>query len=480
MENSKNLAMAPSISEKSTIKNQESELTLRRSFHLPNELWLKIINYMKTKDIFGSFALVNKHFNSLTLDTSAIKYLQVKNIRGDPSKHENVMKVLSRCKSMIEFSIEDRRCDEYQFKSCINKALESSQKLKSLKILTRSLNLGIDEIYTPKSGALDAADRMFVECLEKLKDKLENIEFENGNLLYTVLDAICITKNLKRLAIKKGLFRAKYFIYNLANSENQLEEIELHYPLEEGEEEALIELFLKKQEKLKSVILKSHDCFPIFVRCHFPKLEKIYMYSSQATTKLETKHLEQFLAQSANLKSIEFDGHFNIDIANEYLYQIIKDRNIFIIFSRNPGKKIRRNLLDTKQSSLEDFLRQDPFVHAKYQTMKKQNSILSDNDTTSDTDDIIIFVPKTPNSMATRSETPTPKTDNGVPNYILYLLFTLFASGYFFILLAMFWFLGWARISFISMWPLGLCLLIILGSICLLSLTFLIYFKCKM
>ena len=64
-------------------------------------------------------------------------------------------------------------------------------------------------------------------------------------------------------------------------------------------------------------------------------------------------------------------------------------------------------------------------------------------------------------------------------DYILYLLFTLFASGYFFILLAMFWFLGWARIIFISMWPLGLCLLLILGSICFLISTFLIYFHCK-
>ena len=246
------------------------------------------------------------------------------------------------------------------------------------------------------------------------------------------------------------------------------------------EEKALTELFSKKQESLKSVILKNVYCSPILAVGYFPKLEKIYMYSSKALTNFETKNFEQLVAQAPKLKSIEFDGYFNIDIANEYLYQIIENRDIFVIFSRNLEKKTSRNLLDTKQSSLEEFLLQDPFVHAKYQTMKKQNSILSDNDTTSDTDDIIIFVPKTPNSMATRSETPTPKTDNGVPNYILYLLFTLFASGYFFILLAMFWFLGWARISFISMWPLGLCLLIILGSICLLSLTFLIYFKCKM
>ena len=114
--------MAPSTFEKSsTSDNQKSGLRVKRSIHLPNEIWLKIMNYLKTTDIFGSFALVDKHFNQLTL---AINYLQVKNIEGNPSKHYDVLKVLSRCEKLIEFSIEDRNCDEYQFKSCIIKAME--------------------------------------------------------------------------------------------------------------------------------------------------------------------------------------------------------------------------------------------------------------------------------------------------------------------------------------------------------------------
>ena len=133
MDNSNYLEMAPFTFEKSsTSDNQKSGLRVKRSIHLPNEIWLKIMNYLKTKDIFERFALVNKLFNQLTLDTGSIKYLQVKNIAGNLSKHENMMKVLSRCKTLIEFSIEDIFCDEYQFMSCIIKALESSQKLKSL------------------------------------------------------------------------------------------------------------------------------------------------------------------------------------------------------------------------------------------------------------------------------------------------------------------------------------------------------------
>ena len=148
MENPNNFELSQIIFEKfSTVENQENRLEVRRSIYLPNEIWLKIINYMKTKDIFGSFALVNKHFNFLTPEISAIKYLQIKNIAESISKYESIMKLLSGCKNMVEFSIEEKLCDKYQFMSCIIKALESSEKLKSLKISTRNniiLNLDMD------------------------------------------------------------------------------------------------------------------------------------------------------------------------------------------------------------------------------------------------------------------------------------------------------------------------------------------------
>ena len=201
------------------------------------------------------------------------------------------------------------------------------------------------------------------------------------------------------------------------------------------------------------------------------------MYSSQALTKFETKNFEQFVAQSPNLKSIEFDGYFNIDIANEFLYKIIKDRSICIIFSRNREKKTSKHLLDTKQRSLEKFLLQNPLVHAKYQTMKKQRSIMTGNNEPSETNITFRLTPKDAKRIDARLENPTPKK---VPNHILYLLlFTFFVSGCYSILLAIFWYFDLARNIFISLWPFGLCLLIIFGSICFLSLSFLIYYKCK-
>ena len=141
------------------------------------------MNYLKTTDIFGSFALVDRHFNQLTLDISVIKYLQVKNIGANPLKYYNVLKVLSRCEKLIEFSIEDTNYDQYQFKSCIIKAMESSENLKSLKILTSDfIYLGRRFKHAIGSKAIEAANLKFIECLKNSKDKLENLEFKEVSL----------------------------------------------------------------------------------------------------------------------------------------------------------------------------------------------------------------------------------------------------------------------------------------------------------
>ena len=306
MENSNILDTAPCTFEtSSTSENQEDKLKVKRSIHLPDEIWLKIMNYLKTTDIFGSFALVDRHFNQLTLDISVIKYLQVKNIGANPLKCYNVLKVLSRCEKLIEFSIEDTHCDEYQFKSCIIKAMESSENLKSLKILqNHAINYGTGSA-NKSEAVIEAVNLKFLECLEKSKDRLENLEFKEVSLTAQVSDVICKMKNLKRLSIKNSGIFEEELIENLANSENRLEAIELQQPFlyQDQENKAKVEkalkaLFYQKQNTLKSIYVKHLDCIPILAGNYFPKLEKIHLYSFQAKVKFETKHFEQFLTQT--------------------------------------------------------------------------------------------------------------------------------------------------------------------------------------
>ena len=94
------------------------------------------------------------------------------------------------------------------------------------------------------------------------------------------------------------------------------------------------------------------------------------------------------------------------------------------MFSRNLEKKTSRNMFDAKQSSLEKYLLQDPSVHAKYQTMKKQYLLLCENNVTSDADKNNLSKP-----MEIRDENPSLRTDDGIPHYIMYL-FAFFAFGF--------------------------------------------------
>ena len=50
---------------------------------LPNEIWLKIINCMMTKDLFKNFILVCKRFHTLTIDPKAVKYLSFTNLKTE-------------------------------------------------------------------------------------------------------------------------------------------------------------------------------------------------------------------------------------------------------------------------------------------------------------------------------------------------------------------------------------------------------------
>ena len=80
----------------------ENELQIAKkrkleNMKLPNELWLKIMNYLSTKDVITNLALVCKNFNSLTKD---VKYLQLKNI--SVLQYESAINFLKTSKHLKE------------------------------------------------------------------------------------------------------------------------------------------------------------------------------------------------------------------------------------------------------------------------------------------------------------------------------------------------------------------------------------------
>ena len=84
----------------SEIKKQKSKAKKRKIVQkqcpdLPNEIWLKILNFMNSKDIFTNFARVSKNFHILTLDPSSVRVLDLVKI-NTKEKYQKAMKVLKR------------------------------------------------------------------------------------------------------------------------------------------------------------------------------------------------------------------------------------------------------------------------------------------------------------------------------------------------------------------------------------------------
>ena len=79
-------------------------LDLEQKITLPDELWLKIMSYLESKDLFLKVALVCKHFRNLTYGGDSVKFLEVRKI--PPKKmFEKVMEILKRSKSLKGLNI---------------------------------------------------------------------------------------------------------------------------------------------------------------------------------------------------------------------------------------------------------------------------------------------------------------------------------------------------------------------------------------
>ena len=109
---------------------------------LPDEILLKIVQHLSTKDVFQNFALVCKRFHNLTLDASALKSITLKNTsRMSYESRKIVKKVLQRSKNLQEMEIdEDRQFDPYKiFKICF----ESCPQLKILHLTGHGWDYGM-------------------------------------------------------------------------------------------------------------------------------------------------------------------------------------------------------------------------------------------------------------------------------------------------------------------------------------------------
>ena len=104
------LFMKPKIKRLKTRSFESSEISVKKAklspsplMELPNEIWMKILNYLPTYDILKNFNLTCKHFHSLAINPCAIKSLTLKNVEND--QYEEIVKLLKRSKTLNELII---------------------------------------------------------------------------------------------------------------------------------------------------------------------------------------------------------------------------------------------------------------------------------------------------------------------------------------------------------------------------------------
>ena len=156
---------------------------------VPDEIWLKILNYLDQKTIFANFALVCKRFHNLTLDSSAVKHLNFSYI-STSDQYENCMKILKRYKALDSVQIENcpKYCNDF-----ISQAFESSPKLKSLIVESTMLI----PLHIVEFGRTCLPIKDFGKDLENLV--LGNVRIEDQQI--EMMTTILSLKNLKSLEI---------------------------------------------------------------------------------------------------------------------------------------------------------------------------------------------------------------------------------------------------------------------------------------
>ena len=118
----------PESFEKSSILRENPHVAKKQKLdqtkipQMPDEIWLKILNLMESQDIFANFALVCKRFHNLTLDSRAVKTINLIEIKT-LEQYESARKVLKQSKNLYKVKI--RNCPKY-YNTFITEAFTSN------------------------------------------------------------------------------------------------------------------------------------------------------------------------------------------------------------------------------------------------------------------------------------------------------------------------------------------------------------------
>ena len=128
------IATKRSIGHEKAVEAKKQKLNSIEISNVPDEIWLKILNFMGSQTIFANFALVCKKFHELTLDSGAVKHIKFFNIRTQ-ERYEKAVRVLNRSRNLSRVQIE---YSSIFGNNLMTEVFKSNPKMKSLIVETES------------------------------------------------------------------------------------------------------------------------------------------------------------------------------------------------------------------------------------------------------------------------------------------------------------------------------------------------------
>ena len=341
--------------------------------HLPYEIWVKILNYLGTKDKFGNFALTCKYFHKLTLLPNTTKWLELKDITNS-FKFQNVVKVLKNCKTLLGITIDSS--DDF-VTLLLTGTLKASKKLKKLVIHNTPSNKYI----------LKYLEIQIIDYIKQSGVEIETLDLNHINISTLAMIEISKIKSLKHLKIGFAAYTKFQNILNpeitnaFANNCNQLESFTCDEPGNSfihasDMKKAFANLFDKKKMTLKRLEMDlkfktteplknlnlcqnleelnlSLDVKDLHILANLPKLKSLTLY--QITAQNNVPEIKSFL-NPANLTYLSFQ---ECDFTSEVFFQemVLLDFPVLERFYVNPEKRAQKVMTE---KTLKKFVKIAP------------------------------------------------------------------------------------------------------------------------
>ena len=219
-----------------------------KNMDLPNEIWINIIKYLPSKDVYGSLILVNKRLQSLSLNSGVLRIVKL-----DSPICKCELDILSSFTSPIKII-----CGNSLQYQDLERAISAALNLKSLQFFK-------PKIYKYYFDA-EKCHQKIVNYLNQSKTKLEQFDIED--FYYVKPEILIEISKIKTLKSIKITDPTPKILNAFAKSECQLENIEFQdtkpdqalYSISYGKEErkklsnALNNLLKEKSKTLKKLV----------------------------------------------------------------------------------------------------------------------------------------------------------------------------------------------------------------------------------